>query len=101
MPPIEAVGDPVSVRGEWQARNLLCADDVRTMDRRSFLAGALAALLGVPAVSRAQRSGALPVIGYLNNSNPTIGSLNTQAFLRGLADLGWSEGRTIAVEYRW
>jgi putative ABC transport system substrate-binding protein len=74
------------------------------MQRREFItllggAAATPAMLW-PLAARAQRAGKLPTIGYIG-STPSAQSQRTAAFLRRLRELGWIEGRTIAIEYRW
>ena len=49
-----------------------------------------------PLAARAQQ-GALPVIGYLGTFAPTATFL--AAFRKGLADSGYVEGRTVAIDY--
>jgi len=71
------------------------------MDRRSFIGMSVAGLVAIPVEALAQSSGKLPRIGFLNNLNPRIASASTEAFLHGLQDLGWIDGRNIAIEYRW
>ena len=71
------------------------------MRRREFitlLGGAVAAWT-LPA--RAQQAGRLPTIGYLGAGASTAESPWTAAFMQRLRELGWIEGRTIAVETRW
>jgi putative ABC transport system substrate-binding protein len=71
------------------------------MKRREFIAllGAGVALFR-PFTARAQPAGKLPTIGFLgtdaSNWRPW-----TDAFVERLRELGWIEGRTIAIEYRW
>src|SRR5437879_3857113 len=67
--------------------------------------GAIVALvlgvLAAPAIGEAQRSGAIPRLGYLILSplaDPP--SAEREAFLTGLRDLGYVEGRNIVIEYR-
>ena len=60
-----------------------------------------AALIAIAKAARAQLSGSPPRIGFLNNLNPKLASANTEAFQRGLRDLGWIEGKDIIIEYRW
>jgi putative ABC transport system substrate-binding protein len=69
------------------------------MDRRTFI-GAAAALFAGPRHS-AEGQARTPTIGFLGNANPTTGSSQLQAFRRGLRELGWIEGQTHAIEYRW
>jgi len=71
------------------------------MDRRRFLltsAAALAAPLGV----EAQPAGKVPRIGVLVPAEPASPTEpNVGAFRQELRDLGYVEGRNIAVEYRY
>jgi putative tryptophan/tyrosine transport system substrate-binding protein len=71
----------------------------KVLRRRSFLAligGAAFAPLAV----RAQQPGKLPTIGFLG-SNHLTWSPWTAAFVEGLHQHGWFEGRNVAIEYRW
>jgi putative ABC transport system substrate-binding protein len=70
------------------------------MRRREFirLAGGSAAVL--PFAAQAQQSGKIPTIGFLG-VNTTAWGPWTAAFVERLRALGWIEGRTIAIEYRW
>jgi putative tryptophan/tyrosine transport system substrate-binding protein len=70
------------------------------MRRREFinLVGAAAAW---PFAARAQQSGKLPTIGYLGASTPADAALWTAAFVQRLRELGWVEGSTVSIEYRW
>ncbi len=47
----------------------------------------------------AQQPGKIPRIGYLSLS--TKASPRDEAFVQGLRELGWIDGQTIAIEYRW
>ena len=70
------------------------------MRRRQFitlLGGAAAWPLRV----RAQQLGKLPTIGFLGTTSAAAWSPWTAAFTQRLRELGWNEGRTIAIEYRW
>jgi putative ABC transport system substrate-binding protein len=70
------------------------------MDRRAFIVtAALGALGRAPAVTSAQPASKANRLGYLSlSSGPGYG---TEAFLRGLRELGYVEGRNIIIEYRW
>jgi putative ABC transport system substrate-binding protein len=70
------------------------------MRRRDFitLLGAAAAL---PLAARAQQAGKVPTIGFLGGSTASAQSEWTAAFVQRLRELGWIEGRTVAIEYRW
>ena len=45
--------------------------------------------------------GNLRTIGFLGASTPSAWVQWTAAFLQRLRQLGWTEGRTVAIEYRW
>src|SRR5262245_16927766 len=70
------------------------------MRRREFigLIGAATACL-VPA--RAQQPAKIPTIGFLSPNSSVAAEIWTTAFVQRLHDLGWDEGRTIRIEYRW
>ena len=54
----------------------------------------------VTLAARAQHSGKLSTVG-VTGSDATIWKPWTAAFAARLRELGWIEGRTIAIEYRW
>jgi putative tryptophan/tyrosine transport system substrate-binding protein len=56
---------------------------------------------GWPLAARAQQSQKAPRIGVLLPGSPTSFSVRANAFLEGLRDLGYVEGRTIAIEWKW
>src|SRR4029077_13451581 len=64
----------------------------------SLLGGAAAAW---PLAARAQQPGKLPIIGFLVAGTPTSHGQWVAAFVQRLRELGWIEGRTITIEYRW
>jgi putative tryptophan/tyrosine transport system substrate-binding protein len=70
---------------------------IRRRDFIALLGGAAAAW---PLAARAQRP-TVPVIGFLGVTTPSDGSQRTTAFVRRLHELGWIEGHTVAIEYRW
>jgi putative ABC transport system substrate-binding protein len=70
------------------------------MRRREFIA-ALTSAATLPLVARAQQAGRLPTIGFLGSTTPSQQSQLTAAFVQRLRELGWVEGRTVAIEYRW
>jgi putative ABC transport system substrate-binding protein len=70
--------------------------------RRKFLATLLGgAAAAWPLAARAQQAGKLPTIGFLVSGTPSSHSQWVAAFVRRLQELGWIEGRTVAIEYRW
>src|SRR5262249_9467219 len=62
------------------------------------LLGGAAALW--PLAARAQQA-AMPVVGFLGGATLSAWVHWTAAFVRRLRELGWIEGRSIAIEYRW
>ena len=69
------------------------------MKRREFIAG-IGGAAAWPVVARAQQAGKLPTIGFLG-ANASAFSPWTAAFVSRLRELGWIDGRTVAIEYRW
>jgi putative ABC transport system substrate-binding protein len=70
--------------------------------RREFvlsICGAALVPLVCPPCARAQSK--LPVIGFLGSTTPTTWSVFVGAFVQRLRELGWIDGRNIAIEYRW
>jgi putative tryptophan/tyrosine transport system substrate-binding protein len=71
------------------------------MQRRKFIALLGGAAAAWPLVARAQQPAKLPTIGFLGPTSPSVWSSWTGAFEKRLRELGWIEGRTAAIEYRW
>jgi putative tryptophan/tyrosine transport system substrate-binding protein len=68
--------------------------------RRQFLM-LLGGAAGWPVAANAQRPTKLPTIGYLGSSTASAQSHWVAAFVQRLHDLGWIDGRTVAIQYRW
>jgi putative tryptophan/tyrosine transport system substrate-binding protein len=68
--------------------------------RREFITLLGGAAVAWPLAARAQQRGKLPTIGFLG-VDATAWAPWTAAFVSRLRQLGWIEGRTIAIEYRW
>jgi putative tryptophan/tyrosine transport system substrate-binding protein len=71
------------------------------LKRREFITLLCGAAVAWPLAARAQQPGRLPTIGFLGASTSSNWSHWTAAFVQRLRELGWIEGRTIAIEYRW
>jgi putative ABC transport system substrate-binding protein len=69
--------------------------------RREFITLIGGAAVAWPLATSAQQGGRLPTIGFLGASTPSAWSQWTAAFVQRLRELGWTEGRTVAIEYRW
>jgi ABC-type uncharacterized transport system substrate-binding protein len=70
------------------------------MRRREFIT-LLGGAAGWPLAARAQQRGNLPTIGFLGQSTRSAASEWTAALVQRLSELGWLEGRTVAIDYRW
>jgi putative ABC transport system substrate-binding protein len=70
------------------------------MRRREFIALLGGAATAWPLAARGQAK-KLPTIGFLGVSTPSGWSHYITAFRQRLNELGWIEGRTIAIEIRW
>jgi len=71
------------------------------MRRRDFIRAIVgSAAAAWPIAARAQQP-AMPVIGFLGASTPSSWAPWTSAFLQGLRERGWIDGRTVKIEYRW
>jgi putative ABC transport system substrate-binding protein len=71
------------------------------LKRREFMVVVVAGgIVGWPLVTNAQQPGKLPTIGFAG-SNASVWTAWTAAFVDRLRALGWIEGRTVAIQYRW
>jgi len=70
------------------------------MKRREFMALVGRAAVAWPLAARAQQP-VMPVIGFVNSAPRQGQEPQLAAFLKGLADVGYVEGRNVAIEYRW
>src|SRR5262245_48339400 len=71
------------------------------MKRREFITLLGGTVTAWPLAARAQQAGKLPTIGFLGAATPSAMSQWVAAFVQRLRELGWIEGRTVAVELRW
>src|SRR5437667_851971 len=69
------------------------------MRRREFITWFGSAAVAWSLDARAQQA-AMPVIGFVNSASPG-GYPPLSAFLKGLGETGFVEGRDVSIEYRW
>ena len=70
------------------------------MKRREFITLVGGTVAAWPFAARAQQAGKQPTIGFLGAA-PSIESQRIAAFVQRLRELGWIDGRNLAIEYRW
>jgi putative tryptophan/tyrosine transport system substrate-binding protein len=70
------------------------------MQRRDFIT-LLGGAAAWPVAARAQQSGRLPTIGFMGPSTASATPQRAAAFVQRLREVGWIEGRNVAIEYRW
>jgi len=70
------------------------------LKRREFIS-LLGGAAAWPLTARAQQSGKMPTIGLLGATTLLVESQRVAAFVQRLRELGWIEGRTVAIEVRW
>ena len=71
------------------------------MRRRDFITLLGGSAATWPVAASAQQPAKLPTIGFLGSSTPLAMSQWVAAFVQRLRELGWIDGRTIVIEYRW
>jgi putative ABC transport system substrate-binding protein len=69
------------------------------MRRRDFITLLGGAVAPWPRLAHAQQK--VPVIGFIGTTSPTAWRGQIAAFEQRLGELGWTNGRTVTIEYRW
>jgi len=70
------------------------------MKRREFIT-LLGGAAAWPLPAHTQQAGKLPTIGFLGAATASVAGQWFAAFVQRLHELGWMEGRNIAIEVRW
>ena len=70
------------------------------MKRRAFIT-LLGGAATWPLAVRAQQPAKLPFIGFMGQTSRSVAGEWTAAFVQRLRELGWIDGRNVAIEYRW
>jgi putative ABC transport system substrate-binding protein len=71
------------------------------MKRRQFITLLGGAAAAWPLAAHAQQAGKLRTVGFLGPNTHSAASEWVAALVQRLRDLGWMEGRTVTIEYRW
>jgi putative tryptophan/tyrosine transport system substrate-binding protein len=70
--------------------------------RKTVISFALTALFyALCPIAEAQQPAKTPRIGFLVDGTPATHAARIEAFRQGLFELGYIEGKNIAIEYRW
>src|SRR5262249_753972 len=71
------------------------------MRRREFIALLGSGVAGWPLAARAQQPGKPPTIGFMGSTTAPVAAQWVASFVQRLRELGWLDGRDVAIEYRW
>ena len=70
------------------------------MRRREFFGVVGGATVAWPIAAHGQQT-AMPVVGFINAASPQAYARMLSAFLKGLGEASYVEGRNVKIEYRW
>ena len=69
--------------------------------RRAFMGALAGGLLSTPLTANAQQSPKMPRIGFIVTANRSVAEHIVRAFDEGMRELGYTEGRNVAIERRF
>src|SRR5436190_2027636 len=69
------------------------------MRRRQFITLLGGATATWPVVARAQQP--VPIIGFLHTASPATAAGELVTFRQGLSEMGWIDGKNVALEFAW
>ena len=71
------------------------------MDRRTFIGSVASGVLAIPLGALAQQQGKVWRVGFLSPTSASLSSQDTDAFLKGMRELGYVEGKNLVMEWRF
>jgi ABC-type uncharacterized transport system substrate-binding protein len=71
------------------------------IERRTFLCGLTLATMATPLAAEGQQAGKMHRIAFLGSTSPSGYASQMKAFRGGLRDLGYVEGQSLVIEFRW
>jgi putative tryptophan/tyrosine transport system substrate-binding protein len=71
------------------------------MDRRAFITVLGGSVLAGPVTAEAQQTAKVPVIGFLGLASASNSAKQVESLRAGLRDLGYRDGKDVAIDYRW